>query len=95
MVEVKENDVAENSVEKVEFKENDVVENCDIDLQKVSENEVRVLHKHLFLNMYNEILHQAADILTQKNETPDEEKLKKLTSEILEEKINRIQSYLD
>ena len=45
--------------------------------------------------MYNETLHQVAGILTQKNKMFDEEKLQKLNSEILEEKINRIQSYLD
>ena len=63
--EVKENDVAENSVEKVEVKENDVVENSDIDLQNLSENELRAFHKHLFLNVSNKTLHQAADIFTQ------------------------------
>lgn len=63
--EVKENDVTENSIEKVEVKENDVVKNSEIDVQNLSENELRAFHKNFFLNMSNEILHQAADILTQ------------------------------
>lgn len=44
--------------------------------------------------MYNQSLQLVADLLNQ-NEASDEEDLKKLTVEIMKEKIDRLENYLD
>ena len=97
-------ELAEKSLEKSEVKNDDVknskqvevkdeVENFDIDLKKLSENEFKAFHKHLFLQMYNPSLQPVADLLNQK-ETSNGEDLKKLTVEIMKEKIDRLENYL-
>ena len=99
------NELAKKSVEKFEVKNDDVknseqvevkdeVENSDIDLNKFSESEFKAFHKHLFLQMYNQSLQLVADLLNQ-NEASDEEDLKKLTVEIMKEKFDRLENYLD
>ena len=62
--------------------------NYDFLLEHLSEDELRVVHKHIFLQIFIFfLLHLAAVLLAGKSELPDEVKLKSLTREILEEKI--------
>ena len=56
----------------------------DEDLQNLSEDEVKVLHRKVFKNLFNSSLNTAADILTKRGEQPNPDLLKKLTVEILE-----------
>ena len=56
----------------------------DEDLQNLSEDEVKVLHRKVFKNLFNSSLNTAADILTKRGEQPNADLLKKLTVEILE-----------
>ena len=44
--------------------------------------------------MFNSLLHLAADLLADKGKSPDQEKLKSLTREILEEKIDMMKKKL-
>ena len=68
--------------------------NDDFSLENFSEDELRVVHKHIFLQMFNSLLHLAADLLADKDKSPDQEKLKSLTREILEEKIDMMKKKL-
>ena len=68
--------------------------NDDFSLDNFSEDELRVVHKHIFLQMFNSLLHLAADLLADKGKSPDQEKLKSLTREILEEKIDMMKKKL-
>ena len=62
--------------------------NDNFSLENLSEDEVRVTQKHIFLLLFDSSLHLAVDLLDEKGESPDEEILKSLPRKILEEKID-------
>ena len=53
--------------------------NDDFLLENLSEDELSVVHKHIFVRIFNSSLHFMADLLANKGKSPDEEKLKRLT----------------
>ena len=67
----------------------------DEDLQNLSEDEVKVLHRKVFKNLFNSSLNTAADILTKRGEQPNADLLKKITGETLEEKIDLLKEHLN
>ena len=66
----------------------------DEDLQNLSEDEFKILHREIFKHLFNSLLNTAADILTKRGEQPNEDLLKKLTGEILEEKFDLLKEHL-
>ena len=67
----------------------------DEDLQNLSEDEVKVLHRKVFKNLFNSSLNTAADILTKRGEQPNADLLKKITGETLEGKIDLLKEHLN
>ena len=59
-----------------------------------TEQQFREVHKKVFEYLFNTSLNLAADFLNDNGEEPDERKLKELTKEILEEKIEIFEQYL-
>ena len=59
-----------------------------------TEQQFREVHKKVFVYLFNTSLNLAADPFTNNYEEPDEQKLKELTKEILEEKIEMLEQYL-
>ena len=53
--------------------------NDDFLLGNLSEDELSVVHKHIFVRIFNSSLHFMADLLANKGKSPDAEKLKRLT----------------
>ena len=49
----------------------------DEDLQNLSEDEVKVLHRKVFKNLFSSLLNTAADILTRRGEQRNADLLKK------------------
>ena len=62
--------------------------NDDFSLENLSEDELSVVHKDIFVQIFNSSLHFTADLLADKGKSSDKEKLKSLTRKILEEKID-------
>ena len=65
--------------------------NHDKDIQNLSEDEVKILHREVF----NSSLNTAVDILTKRGEQPNADLLKKITGETLEEKIDLLKEHLN
>ena len=65
--------------------------NHDKDIQNLSEDGVKILHREVF----NSSLNTAADILTKRGEQPNADLLKKITGETLEEKIDLLKEHLN
>ena len=65
--------------------------NHDKDIQNLSEDEVKILHREVF----NSSLNTAADILTKRGEQPNADLLKKITGETLEGKIDLLKEHLN
>ena len=53
--------------------------NDDFLLENLSEDGLSVVHKHIFVRIFNSSLHFMVDLLANKGKSPDAEKLKRLT----------------
>ena len=67
----------------------------DLNLQNLNEEEVKTLSKHVFKHFFNYSLYLAPHcIFPERNEEPNNVRLKSLTSEILNEKIEMLEQKL-